>query len=96
MNVDFFFGNEKNVLKRYYDCCKKFNIKNEDNIIRITADCPFIDPKLLDKLLQTLKDKKLEVVSNTQPASFPDGMDICILKFYLLKKLILMQKINMI
>ena len=86
LNVDFFFGNDENVLKRYYDCCKKFNIKNEDNIIRITADCPFTDPKLLDKLLQTLKDKKLEVVSNTQPASFPDGMDICVLKFYLLKK----------
>ncbi len=85
-NVDFFFGNDENVLKRYYDCCKKFNIKNDDNIIRITGDCPFTDPKLLDKLLQTLKNKKLEVVSNTQPASFPDGMDICIFKFYLLKK----------
>ena len=85
-NIDFFFGNDENVLKRYYECCKKFNLKNDDNIIRITADCPFTDPKLLDKLLQTLKDKKLEVVSNTQPASFPDGMDICIFKFYLLKK----------
>ena len=85
MNVDFFFGNDENVLKDIM-IVKKFNIKNEDNIIRITADCPFTDPKLLDKLLQTLKDKKLEVVSNTQPASFPDGMDICVLKFYLLKK----------
>ena len=85
-NIDFFFGNDENVLKRYYECCKKFNLRNDDNIIRITADCPFTDPKLLDKLLQTLKDKKLEVVSNTQPASFPDGMDICIFKFYLLKK----------
>ena len=84
--VDFFFGNDENVLKRYYDCCKKFKIKENDNIIRITADCPFIDHQLLDKLLKTLSEKKLELITNTQPPTFPDGMDISIFKFYLLKK----------
>ena len=27
LNIDFFFGSDENVLKRYYDCCKKFNVK---------------------------------------------------------------------
>lgn len=91
-NLNFFFGSDENVLKRYYDCCKKYNIKNEDNIIRITADCPFLDPKLLDKLLEIRTIKNLEVITNTQPATYPDGMDISIFKFYLLKKAYLKAK----
>lgn len=40
-----FRGSEKNVLDRYLKASKKYNCKN---IVRITGDCPFIDPKLID------------------------------------------------
>ena len=40
-NIDIFRGNEIDVLDRYYQCAKKNNI---ENIVRITSDCPLIDP----------------------------------------------------
>ena len=43
----YFEGSEKNVLKRFYLCAKKFR---GSNIIRITSDCPLADPKIIDKL----------------------------------------------
>ena len=45
-NCDYFFGPENNVLKRFYLAANKFKIKN---IIRISADSPLIDPKIIDK-----------------------------------------------
>ena len=54
-SIKYFRGSENNVLNRYYQTAKKFNIKN---IIRITADCPFIDPTILDKMIIEFKKKK--------------------------------------
>ena len=52
---DVFRGDEKNVLKRYYYAAKKYKI---DIIVRITADCPLSDPKLIDKFVHILKQKR--------------------------------------
>ena len=78
-SIKYFRGSENNVLNRYYQTAKKFNIKN---IIRITADCPFIDPTILDKMIIEFKKKKLDYLSNTypEPSTYPDGMDIEIFK----------------
>ena len=83
-SIKYFRGSENNVLNRYYQTAKKFNIKN---IIRITADCPFIDPTILDKMIIEFKKKKLDYLSNTypEPSTYPDGMDIEIFKFNSLK-----------
>ena len=83
-SIKYFRGSENNVLNRYYQTAKKFNIKN---IIRITADCPFIDPIILDKMIIEFKKKKLDYLSNTypEPSTYPDGMDIEIFKFNSLK-----------
>ena len=55
--IKYFEGSENNVLSRYYRCAQKFKV---DNIIRITADCPFVDPfyadKIVDKYLETNAD----------------------------------------
>ena len=45
--VNFFRGSENNVLKRYIEAAEKFKL---DHIVRITADCPFSDPNLIDKM----------------------------------------------
>jgi spore coat polysaccharide biosynthesis protein SpsF len=57
-NIPFFRGNLNNVLKRYYDCSKKNSL---NNIVRITSDCPFIDPKIITKLCNIYKKKKLNM-----------------------------------
>ena len=80
-----FSGSETNVLKRYFDCAKKFKLTN---IVRITADCPLTDPNLVDRLINLHLKKKSEYSSNLNPRTFPDGLDVEIIKFSLLKKFI--------
>ena len=85
-NINFFVGHDKNVLKRFYDCSIKFNLKDNDNIVRVTADCPFVDSKIIDEGLKLIDKKKVSLVSNTGKLTYPDGLDICIFKLNLLKK----------
>ena len=75
---DVFRGDEKNVLKRYYYAAKKYKI---DIIVRITADCPLSDPKLIDKFVHILKQKKLDYLSNTLNPTYPDGLDVEVFTF---------------
>jgi len=84
-NIDYFRGPEKNVLKRYFLAAKKFNIKN---IIRITSDCPLADPVLVDNFIQKFENKKnLHYLSNINPPTFPNGFDVEIFTFKILKYL---------
>ena len=62
---------------------KKFKSKY---ILRVTADCPFVDSNLVDKLFKYFKSKKVNYASNTNPPSFPDGFDIEIFDFNSLKE----------
>ena len=71
--IDFFIGSKKNVLKRYYDASNRFNAKN---IIRITADCPLVDWKMIDKMILKFKKNKSDYYSNTLKRTYPDGLDI--------------------
>jgi spore coat polysaccharide biosynthesis protein SpsF len=76
--VNYYRGNEFNVLKRYYDCANKFNL---DNILRITSDCPLSDKKLIDKMIGIYLTSKVDYMSNTIKRTFPDGLDIEIFNF---------------
>lgn len=90
--INFFRGSEKNVLKRYIDAAEKFDIKN---IVRITADCPFADPKIIDKFITKYFIGKFNYVSNVNPPSFPNGFDVEIVSLKLLKKSFKIFKDNM-
>ena len=82
-NIDYFRGPEKNVLKRYYLTSKKFKIKN---IVRITSDCPLVDPGLIDNFISKFQRKKnLQYLSNVNPPTFPNGFDIEVFTFKILK-----------
>ena len=83
IKIDSFQGSEFNVLKRYYDAAKKYNAKH---IVRITADCPFVDPSILDKMIDEYFKIKVDYLSNINPPSFPDGLDIEIFSFETLEK----------
>ena len=78
-----FKGSEHNVLNRYYKAAKNFKA---DVIVRITGDCPLIDVNLMDKMLFKFIEKKFDFMSNNDPATYPDGLDIEIFKFKLLEK----------
>ena len=82
-NMKVFRGSLPNVLKRYYDCAKKYK---GDIIIRITSDCPLLEYKLIDKLFLEFNRQNCDYLSNVHPATFPDGYDVEIFTFDSLKK----------
>jgi spore coat polysaccharide biosynthesis protein SpsF len=77
-NISVFRGSENNVLERYYEAAKKYQI---DVIVRITADDPFKDYRLVDEAVRVLIDNKLDFVCNNNPVSFPEGLDVEVLTF---------------
>ena len=62
MNVGVFRGDENDTLNRYYYAAKKFKI---DYIVRVTSDCPLVDPKMIDEFVDLFYEKKLDYLSNT-------------------------------
>ena len=82
-SVSHFLGSPDDVLSRYFYCAKEFKV---DIIVRITADCPFIDPVLIDQALLFFQDKSLDYFCNQNPPQYPDGLDFDIFTFSLLEK----------
>ena len=72
-NYKIFRGSEKNVLLRYINCAEKYNGKI---IIRITGDCPLIDPEIIDKTVKLFVQKEVDYCSNINPPTYPDGLDV--------------------
>ncbi len=66
-------GSESDVLGRFYNAV---NQSEATKIIRITGDCPLIDPALVDKLAIDFSNGGADYVSNVMPPTYPDGMDI--------------------
>ena len=71
--IKFFAGSENDVLDRFYNCSKKYNLST---IVRITGDCPFVDPTLVDDFIEKFKSLNIDYLSNTNPPTYPDGIDI--------------------
>ena len=84
-----FQGKESDVLDRYVKAAEEYHA---DVIVRITGDCPLVDPVLVDDCIQRFKEKKIDYLSNTNPPSFPDGLDIEIIHYSALKKVSLLAK----
>ena len=66
-------GSEKDVLSRYAEASKQ---TDANILVRITADCPLIDPYILDELLKLFKSNSYDYINNTTPPTYPDGLDI--------------------
>ena len=78
-----FQGSEENVLERYFQAAAALKTSN---IVRITADCPLIDPFLVDLIVEDFEKKNVEYLSNIYPRSFPKGLDTEIFSFQALEK----------
>lgn len=88
-NISYFRGNEKNVLKRYYDASTKYKVKS---IVRLTSDCPLVDPDTISNLYKIFQKNNLDYI--TTDSSFPDGNDVEIMNFKSLSKIYNSAKLN--
>jgi len=68
-----FRGSEHDVLSRYFHAASAFNI---DLIVRITADCPLIEPGIIDMLVSEFRTNEFDYVSNIHPPTYPKGLDV--------------------
>ncbi len=82
-NIPYFRGDEDDVLDRYYQTAKHFNV---DTIVRATSDCPLIDPKVTDQVIKFFLEGDYDYVSNIAPPSYPDGLDTYAFSFKALEK----------
>jgi glutamate-1-semialdehyde 2,1-aminomutase len=78
-----FQGSENDVLERFYLAAQQFA---GDIIIRITGDCPLIDPQLVEDAIQQFEKSGVDYLSNSNPPTFPDGLDIEIFTFSSLQR----------
>ena len=81
--VNYFLGSENDVLSRFYYAAKKYKA---DIIVRITADCPLADVKMIDDFIKKFKKTPPDYLSNCLPWTYPDGLDIEIFSYNLLKR----------
>lgn len=80
LKVRTYQGSTDDVLDRFYQSLKIFK-RLPDAIVRITSDCPLIDPKLVDELVNEFKNSNVDYLSNTLLPTYPDGQDIEIFSF---------------
>jgi len=83
LGIDVFRGSVEDVLDRYFQCANYFKI---NTIIRITGDCPLIDPLIVDRGIEIFQSENYDYVTNTFPRTFPDGNETEIFSFNILKK----------
>lgn len=83
LNLPFYRGNEQDVLDRFYQSVKDMDATY---VIRLTSDCPLIDPVLMDEVVAFTISNDLDYCTNTFIEHFPDGQDIEVFRFTALKE----------
>lgn len=81
--VCWFKGSKENVLSRYYLTAKENKL---DIIVRITADCPCIDPQIVDLIIKKHIRAKADYTSNSFKRTYPLGLDLAVINFGALEK----------
>lgn len=66
-------GSEADVLDRYYQAATE---RNADTVVRLTADCPFLSPAVIDRIVRNHEGSDYDYVSNTLEYTHPDGLDV--------------------
>ena len=81
-SVDYFRGSSEDVLDRFYQTAKNFSI---DVIIRVTADCPLVDPQEIEKVAKSILVENFDY-SGIDENTYPDGFDCEAFTFNVLEK----------
>lgn len=83
IKVNCFRGSENDVLDRYYQTVKSIR---PDFVVRLTSDCPLIDPSLIDEVVSEAKLKDIDYYANGMIENYPDGQGIEVIKFSALER----------
>ena len=70
--VQVFRGKEVDVLDRYYQAARRFQA---GAVVRISADCPLIDPRVADEVIAVFLKESADYASNTLNRTYPRGLD---------------------
>lgn len=82
LEIGVYLGAQDDVLDRYYQTAL---CAGASYIVRITSDCPLIDPTIIDAVIKYHLEKEGDYTSNTIEPTFPDGEDVEIVNFSTLR-----------
>jgi spore coat polysaccharide biosynthesis protein SpsF len=83
LGVETYQGSVDDVLDRFYQTAKP---ETPDYVVRLTSDCPLIDPDVIDLVIKRCIESGCDYASNVLSPTFPDGMDVEVFKFSALEK----------
>lgn len=72
-DIECFRGSESDVLDRFYRCAVEYKA---DVVLRLTCDCPFLDPNVVSEVIKLRERENADYASNVDPPSYPDGLDV--------------------
>jgi spore coat polysaccharide biosynthesis protein SpsF len=76
-------GDQDDVLDRYYRAAQ---LAKAEVVVRVTSDCPLIDPEITDKTIAAFLEAKPDYASNTQVRTYPRGLDTEVMSFAALSR----------
>jgi len=82
-DVPCYRGSENDVLDRFYQAARA---ERAAHVVRITADCPVIDPEVIDRVVRRFQRGDLDYASNGMVRSYPDGLDVEVFSFSALER----------
>ncbi|MEC5162231.1 spore coat polysaccharide biosynthesis protein SpsF [Janthinobacterium sp. CG_23.3] len=83
LRVECFRGSLNDVLDRYYQAALPLR---PEHVVRLTGDCPLSDPEVIDKVIRAHLDSGADYTSNAVLPSYPDGLDVEVFKYALLRQ----------
>ncbi len=85
LSIPYYRGSEEDVLARYYEAATQFQV---DIIVRLTSDCPIVDPNVIDKVVNhyLAHQNEYDYVSNTLTRTYPRGLDTEVIPYQVLKQ----------
>jgi len=81
--IDCYRGSLHDVLDRFYQLSKSWQ---PSHVVRITGDCPLIDPDIIDAVIKFCLDGNYDYATNAVPPTFPDGLDVEVFLFSALEE----------
>ncbi len=83
LGYEVFEGSESNVLDRFYKAAQPHK---PNTVVRITGDCPLVDPELVDAIIASFAARNVDYLCNVNPPTFPDGLDTEVLTYSALEQ----------
>ena len=81
LNVPIFRGPLNNVLLRVSRAAREIGkLTPDDAVVRITADCPIVEPTVADQVISKFRKECVDYCSNVEPRTFPDGYDVEVIR----------------